>query len=197
MSGNKLILYYKKFSDDEVLDVLKICKWFMACHGVSRSRFYASKHQGTPLTSKEANSLVEFAVADACRLITTRSFEKHKLTTLVVKYCTKHIFIATVHGMKRRSFRYSLKELNHTSLPREIEDNNPIDTSETIDSRQLVQSALTVLSQKYRYILTSRYGAFGMEYKTLETLASEFSVSRQRIHQIVQKAIKKMQTHCH
>lgn len=59
-----------------------------------------------------------------------------------------------------------------------------------------VSSYLSLLDERQRFIISQRYGLEDGEPKTLEEIGQQLGVSRERIRQIINKAMKKLQKNC-
>jgi len=78
-----------------------------------------------------------------------------------------------------------------------IEDKSipsPLDSVIHADLREKVQRAISILDPKEEMILRGRF-SLGREEQTLEMLANEFGLTRERIRQIETTAIKKLKSH--
>lgn len=56
--------------------------------------------------------------------------------------------------------------------------------------KEIVEEAVSKLSERQRYIITKRYGLFGEDKMTLEELSSELGISRQAVNQCEIKTLK-------
>jgi RNA polymerase primary sigma factor len=71
-------------------------------------------------------------------------------------------------------------------------DVSPIDLLSKEDLSTVTQKALTCLSPKEGEILRLRFGIDGQPHQTLKTIGRRFHVSKERIRQIEQKALRKL-----
>ncbi|MDF6739509.1 sigma-70 family RNA polymerase sigma factor, partial [Escherichia coli] len=60
---------------------------------------------------------------------------------------------------------------------------------------QLMKSWLARLSDKHRYVVERRFGLNYIEPATLEELAAEMGLTRERVRQIQQEALVKLKRH--
>ncbi len=60
---------------------------------------------------------------------------------------------------------------------------------------QLMKSWLARLSDKHRYVVERRFGLNHIEPATLEELAAEMGLTRERVRQIQQEALVKLKRH--
>jgi len=70
----------------------------------------------------------------------------------------------------------------------------PFDQLTKDNDRALVQKAFTTLDKRESVILTKRFGLDNEMPKTLEEIAQEFGITRERIRQLQNLALKKMRT---
>ena len=78
-----------------------------------------------------------------------------------------------------------------------IEDSNasmPSETSHELSRSERVQEMLNHVNDRERRILILRFGLYGEEPRTLEHIAQEFGVTRERVRQIEEAALKKLRT---
>ena len=57
----------------------------------------------------------------------------------------------------------------------------------------IVESLLSLLTDKEARVISARYGLQGQQLRTLASLGTELGVTRERIRQIQAQALKKMQ----
>ena len=69
----------------------------------------------------------------------------------------------------------------------------PHDTTHEFLTSQRIEQLLNVVSEREKRILMMRFGIGGEEPRTLEEAAREFGVTRERIRQIEEAALKKIQ----
>jgi RNA polymerase nonessential primary-like sigma factor len=62
------------------------------------------------------------------------------------------------------------------------------------DLQKNLESMVLNLPEKYKNILVYRYGLFGQEIKTLEKLGEAYNLSKERVRQLQQEAIQKLQS---
>ncbi|MFC1566962.1 RNA polymerase sigma factor RpoD/SigA [bacterium] len=72
-------------------------------------------------------------------------------------------------------------------------DSTPEGFLDIIKNNEDVQELLESLNPKEKLIITERFGLKGNKIKTLKILGQELSISRERVRQIEENAIKKMQ----
>jgi RNA polymerase nonessential primary-like sigma factor len=72
---------------------------------------------------------------------------------------------------------------------------DPSDRTLDHEVMQLVESELHRLSPREREVLTSRFGLHGHESETLEALAGQLGLTRERVRQIQQEALVKLKRH--
>ena len=63
------------------------------------------------------------------------------------------------------------------------------------DAEVRLAEGLSLLTDREQEILSSRYGWYGRDHKTLEKLGQDFGVTRERIRQIEYKAHRKVRAH--
>lgn len=80
-----------------------------------------------------------------------------------------------------------------------IADDAPASDPEGSLERQqieaLVADSLHVLSERQRHVIERRYGLNGCEMSTLESLAEELGLTRERVRQIQQEALRRLREH--
>lgn len=80
-----------------------------------------------------------------------------------------------------------------------IADDAPASDPEGSLERQqieaLVADSLHVLSERQRHVIEQRYGLNGCEMSTLEALAEELGLTRERVRQIQQEALQRLREH--
>lgn len=69
---------------------------------------------------------------------------------------------------------------------------DPLGRQLDAESRQLLESGLAGLSAREREVLVTRYGLHGREPQTLDTLAEQLKLTRERVRQIQQEALIKL-----
>lgn len=70
------------------------------------------------------------------------------------------------------------------------------DSSEKIIEKQnLIRSLMSGLSKKERLIVEMYYGIGGQEISNMKEIGENFSISQERVRQILNKALKKMRSH--
>lgn len=72
---------------------------------------------------------------------------------------------------------------------------DPSDRTLDHELMQLIESELHRLSAREREVLTSRFGLHGHESETLEALAGQLGLTRERVRQIQQEALVKLKRH--
>ena len=68
------------------------------------------------------------------------------------------------------------------------------ETSDTAEVKKTVLSLVDALDPREKEIVSDYYGLFGNEEKTLEEIGKERGLTKERIRQITEKALKKMRT---
>lgn len=99
------------------------------------------------------------------------------------------------HTQETMSIDAPTGENGETYLGEFIEDDevpSPPDTVIHINLREQIEKALKYLSERETKVLKMRYGLGGGKEYTLEEVGEEFNVTRERIRQIEQKALKKL-----
>lgn len=74
-----------------------------------------------------------------------------------------------------------------TTMHGAIEDESVVDPTDTLFLAQIgdaLEEGLSRLPERMAYIITHYYGLFGSEQKTLESMAPELGVSRERVRQL-------------
>ena len=69
------------------------------------------------------------------------------------------------------------------------------DLLDRLASRIAVKETLTTLPERERTVLEKRFGLDDDRIKTLQEIATQFSVTRERIRQIEAKALRKLKHH--
>ncbi|MGB0911127.1 MAG: sigma-70 family RNA polymerase sigma factor [Nitrospirales bacterium] len=69
---------------------------------------------------------------------------------------------------------------------------SPLDSAERGDLQRQVSSALEVLTPREAYIIRKRFGIGEQDDSTLEEIGQQFSVTRERIRQIEERALNKL-----
>ncbi|MGR3280148.1 sigma-70 family RNA polymerase sigma factor, partial [Acaryochloris marina NIES-2412] len=64
---------------------------------------------------------------------------------------------------------------------------------ELLNQSEEVSGYLSLLDERQRFIISQRYGLEDGEPKTLDEIGQQLGVSRERIRQIINKAMKKLQ----
>ena len=85
-----------------------------------------------------------------------------------------------------------------TSLPDFLSDEHGASPDQEVAHRelsQLMKSWLARLSDKHRYVVERRFGLNYIEPATLEELAAEMGLTRERVRQIQQEALVKLKRH--
>ncbi|UJB72396.1 sigma-70 family RNA polymerase sigma factor (plasmid) [Acaryochloris sp. 'Moss Beach'] len=67
---------------------------------------------------------------------------------------------------------------------------------ELLNQSDEVSSYLSLLDERQRYVIIQRYGLEDGEPKTMNEIGQQLGVSRERIRQIINKAMKKLQKNC-
>jgi RNA polymerase primary sigma factor len=94
------------------------------------------------------------------------------------------------------SLEKPIGEEEDSSLGDFVEDEtaeSPFETATVIMQRENVWHALSVLPDRERQVLEMRYGLTGRRPLTLEEVGQEFGVTRERIRQIENNTLKKLQ----
>jgi RNA polymerase primary sigma factor len=94
------------------------------------------------------------------------------------------------------SLETPIGEEEDSSLGDFVEDEtaeSPFETATVIMQRENVWHALSVLPDRERQVLEMRYGLTGRRPLTLEEVGQEFGVTRERIRQIENNTLKKLQ----
>ena len=73
-----------------------------------------------------------------------------------------------------------------------LEETIPIEEDRWADARESLEKAMETLTERERYVLTERYGFYDGEYKTLEKVGDTMGITRDRVRQIEQKALRKL-----
>lgn len=68
------------------------------------------------------------------------------------------------------------------------------ETSDDAEVKKTILNLVDVLDPREREIISTYYGLFGNEEKTLEEIGKELGLTKERIRQITEKALKKMRT---
>ena len=69
---------------------------------------------------------------------------------------------------------------------------NPLDTLVAKNIHHQLEDLLAVLDPRERQIIEERFGLDGIESRTLEEVGGELGVTRERIRQLQNLAVKKM-----
>jgi len=84
------------------------------------------------------------------------------------------------------------------SLLEEVADEQAIDPLGrrlSVEARRLLEGGLAELSGREREVLVSRYGLHGREPQTLDVLAEQLHLTRERVRQIQVEALSKLKRH--
>ena len=93
------------------------------------------------------------------------------------------------------SMESSLNDEDDTSigdLVADEEDYSPIETIHREEVSAKIATILTTLDSREAEVLTLRFGLNGKAPKTLEEVGKHFNLTKERIRQIEQKALKKL-----
>ena len=94
------------------------------------------------------------------------------------------------------SLEKPIGEEEDSSLGDFVEDDSaesPFDTAQLMLRREDVENALNALPRRERQVIELRYGLLGGEPRTLEELGRPFGVTRERIRQIENNTLKKLE----
>jgi RNA polymerase primary sigma factor len=106
--------------------------------------------------------------------------------------------VRTVLGMTQQSISLQspVGESQETNFGDFIEDKgaeNPSDTTAILLLKEKIKDVLDTLTERERQVLEQRFGLVDGYSRTLEEVARQFKVTRERIRQIEAKALRKMQ----
>lgn len=68
------------------------------------------------------------------------------------------------------------------------------EVSQTTDSRQLIEDLFDGIPERERYIVCDYYGLDGSKPKTLDEIGEELQLTKERVRQLNEKALKKMRS---
>lgn len=73
---------------------------------------------------------------------------------------------------------------------------NELDTSEEtpIDTKHIIEELFDGISERERYIVSDYFGLDGGKPKTLDEIGEEFNITKERVRQLNEKALKKMRS---
>ena len=73
---------------------------------------------------------------------------------------------------------------------------NELDTSEEtpIDAKHIIEELFDGISERERYIVSDYFGLDGGKPKTLDEIGEEFNITKERVRQLNEKALKKMRS---
>jgi RNA polymerase primary sigma factor len=94
------------------------------------------------------------------------------------------------------SLEKPIGEEEDSSLGDFVEDDaaeSPFDTAQLLLRREDVENALNALPKREREVIELRYGLLGGEPRTLEEVGRAFGVTRERIRQIENNTLKKLE----
>src|ERR1700692_2187022 len=92
-----------------------------------------------------------------------------------------------------RAERKLVTELGREPTPEEIAD-SPFDRAADLLTKEALKEALENLSYRERRVLELRYGLGGEHPRTLDEVGRTFNVTRERIRQIENQSLKKLQS---
>ena len=87
------------------------------------------------------------------------------------------------------------RKKNGASFVENLEDeqqSNPLTLLQGDNVNELISRWLNVLTKQQREVLSRRFGLEGYESATLEEVAQEMDISREKVRQIQEKALRKL-----
>ncbi len=86
---------------------------------------------------------------------------------------------------------YSFQTLENTAV---VSENTLDDETDELDIKQNIKAMLLLLSKRERQVVILRYGLYDEEMRTLEEIGKVLHVTRERVRQIEDRALKKIKS---